>query len=113
MTHKTALAVFLTGLTSLVATSAASAQTKEPKIFVDVNVGAQPQARTLSTSTSFSLYNETAIVNAAEAVDGGGLFDISGRYRVMPNVSAGVADRRRIRPARSVPGCRLCACREC
>jgi len=90
MTHKTALAVFLTGLTSLAATSAASAQTKEPKIFVDVNVGAQPQARTLSTSTSFPLYNETAAVNAAEAVDGGGLFDISGRYRIMPNVSAGV-----------------------
>jgi hypothetical protein len=90
MTHKPALAVFFAGLTTLAVASTAWAQTSDTKIFVDVNVGAQTQARTLSTSTSFPLYGETAIINAAEAVDGGGLFDISGRYRVMPKVSAGV-----------------------
>jgi len=88
MTHKTALAVILAGC-SLAATSTAAAQTTT-KISVDVNVGAQTQARTLNTSTSFPLYGETAVVNAAQAVDGGPLFDLSGRYDVMAPLSAGV-----------------------
>ncbi len=67
-----------------------NAYAQEPtKAFVDVNVGAQTQSRAISSSTSFPLYGETAVINAAQSIDYGGLFDISGGYRVMP--SFGVA----------------------
>src|SRR5256712_5999463 len=75
MTHKTKLAVLIAGLT-LAGSSAATAQTPTTKpIFVDVNGGAQTQSRTLNTTTSFPLYGETAVINSAQGIDGGGLFD--------------------------------------
>src|SRR5947207_2228735 len=90
MTHKTKLAVLIAGLT-LAGSSAATAQTQTTKpIFVDVNGGAQTQSRTLNTTTSFPLYGETAVINSAQGIDGGGLFDISGGYRVYRQLSVGV-----------------------
>ena len=90
MTHKTKLAVLIAGLT-LAGSSAATAQTQTTKpIFVDVNGGAQTQSRTINTTTSFPLYGETAVINSAQGIDGGGLFDISGGYRVYRQLSVGV-----------------------
>jgi hypothetical protein len=60
------------------------------KVFIDVNIGAQTQSRTLDTSTSFPLYGETAVVNTAQGINGGPLFDFSGGYRVMPAFAVGV-----------------------
>ena len=90
MTHKTKLAALIAALT-FAGTSAAAAQTQAPKpIFVDVNGGAQTQSRTLNTTTSFPLYGETAVINSAQGIDGGGLFDISGGYRIYRQLSVGV-----------------------
>jgi len=90
MKHQIAFAALTVGL-GLTFSVPAAAQTKSnAPVFVDVNVGAQPQSRTLSTSTSFPLYGETAVVNAAEGIDGGALFDLSAGYRFMPHLSAGV-----------------------
>ena len=90
MTHKTKLAALIAALT-FAGTSAAAAQTQTPKpIFVDVNGGAQTQSRTLNTTTSFPLYGETAVINSAQGIDGGGLFDISGGYRIYRQFSVGV-----------------------
>jgi hypothetical protein len=57
--------------------------------FVDVNVGGQAPSRTLQTSTTFPLYNENAVVNAAQNIGAGPIFDISGGYKLTP--SFGVA----------------------
>jgi len=79
--NKTILAALIVGLT-LAATSPAAAQAPVPAtLFVDVNAAAQTQSRTIETSTSFPLYGETAVVNAAQGIDGGFLFDVSGGYR--------------------------------
>ncbi len=63
------------------AAAPAAAQTPAPRYFVDINGGAQPQSRTLATATGFDLYNETATVNTAQAVNGSGLFDARVGYR--------------------------------
>ena len=90
MKHITALAGTITAIT-LAAASTVSAQTRSStKIFLDVNVGAQTQARTVTTSTSFPLYGETAVISGAESVDGGPIFDIAGGYRAVRNLSVGV-----------------------
>ena len=82
--NKTTILAVLTAALSLAASSPAMAQAQQPtSIFVDVNVGAQTQSRTIESSTSFPLYGETAIINAAQSIDGGALFDISGGYRFM------------------------------
>jgi hypothetical protein len=83
MNKITIVAVLIAGLT-LAASSSATAQTQNPTtIFVDVNAGAQTQSRAIESSTSFPLYGETAVINAAQSIDSGGLFDISGGYRFM------------------------------
>jgi len=90
MKHKTTLAALIAGL-ALAGSSTVTAQTSSTKpIFVDVNVGAQTQSRTINTTTSFPLYGETAIINSAQGVDGGPLFDFSGGYRIMSHLSVGV-----------------------
>jgi hypothetical protein len=90
MNKITIVALLITGL-SAAASSPATAQTQNPpSIFVDVNVGAQTQARAIESSTSFPLYGETAVINAAQSIDSGGLFDISGGYRFMRSFGVAV-----------------------
>ena len=72
----------------------ASAQTMQwtDKGFVSVNGGAQAGSHTLTSSSSFPLYDETATVTTSQKVEGGGLFDIGGAYRVWgKNLLAGVS----------------------
>ena len=73
------LAVF-----TLAGVSTLQAQTSpEKKIrFVGINVGAQPNRRTVSTSTSFPLYDETAKVNANHRVGSGPVVGIAGGYQI-------------------------------
>jgi hypothetical protein len=67
----------------LACSSNVAAQTQaSAKYFIDVNAGAQTQSRSIGTSTSFPLYTETAIINTAQGVDSGGLFDLSVGYRL-------------------------------
>jgi hypothetical protein len=72
----------------------ASAQTMQwtDKGFVSVNGGAQAGSHTLSSSSSFPLYDETAKIDTTQKASGGGLFDIGGAYRVWGrNLLAGVS----------------------
>ena len=72
----------------------ASAQTMQwtDKGFISVNGGAQTGSHTLTSSSSFPLYDETATVDTSQKVKGGGIFDIGGAYRVWgKNLLAGVS----------------------
>lgn len=79
MNKSTGIAVLIAALT-FAAASSAVAQT-DSSTFIDINGGGQVPSRTLQTSTSFPLYNETAVVNAAHNIGAGGIFDISGGYK--------------------------------
>jgi opacity protein-like surface antigen len=82
--NKITIVALLTAALSIAASSPAMAQAKQPtSVFVDVNAGVQTQSRAIASSTSFPLYGETAIINAAQSIDAGPLFDISGGYRFM------------------------------
>ena len=90
----------VTGL-CLVSASVASAQapaaaqtTPSPlnnKLFVNVNVGGQTQARVINTNfTVPNIYGETAALAATATVDGGPLFDFSIGYRFMPRIGVSI-----------------------
>lgn len=80
----------LTAALLLTASSAAYAQTAEPKVFVNINGGAQTQQRTIDTAFEFPIYDQTGTVAASQNVGRGGIFDISGGYRVWSDLSIGV-----------------------
>lgn len=82
MNKTTSLAVLIAGFT-LCGSVIATAQAQDPSsAFIDVNGGGQTQARSLTSSSSFPLYGETAVISAAQGIDGGGFVDISGGYRI-------------------------------
>lgn len=65
----------------------AAAQTMQwtDKGYVSVNVGVQVGSHDLSTSSTFSLYDETATVATTQKIKGGTFFDVGGAYRVWGN----------------------------
>jgi len=72
----------------------ADAQTMQwtDKGFLSVNGGAQVGSDNLDSTSTFTLYDETATVATAQKVKGGGFFDLGGAYRVWGrNVLAGVS----------------------
>lgn len=78
----------------LAAPQIVSAQTMQwtDKGYVTFNVGAQVGSHDLDTSSSFSLYDETATVTSTQKVKGGAFFEIGGAYRVWGNnLLAGVS----------------------
>jgi hypothetical protein len=81
--HKLTTRAALMAAFCLAGGSIAAAQTQAPtKFYVDVNGGAQTQSESIELTNSFPLYGETAIINTAQGVDGGGLFDMSVGYRI-------------------------------
>jgi hypothetical protein len=58
--------------------------------FVNIDVGAQPQRQTITASTSFPLYDETATITDTQRIRNGGIFDVSAGIRVAQNLAAGV-----------------------
>lgn len=100
LTHKTGdvhLKMTKAGVLALclfAAPGIASAQTMQwtDKGYVAVNFGAQVGSHKLDTSSTFSLYEETATVTSNQEIQGGGFFDIGGAYRVWgQNLLAGVS----------------------
>lgn len=65
----------------------AAAQTMQwtDKGYVSVNLGVQVGSHDLGTSSTFTLYDETATVSSTQRVKGGTFFDIGGAYRVWGN----------------------------
>jgi hypothetical protein len=62
--------------------------------FVNVNIGGQAGSHALATDRSgangFDLYGEKGSLATTQDVGGGGLFDISGGYRVWKNLAVGM-----------------------
>jgi hypothetical protein len=58
--------------------------------FLSINVGAQPQRRTVRTSMTFPLYDETAAVTSSQPIKNGPMFDITGGYRAWRSVAVAV-----------------------
>lgn len=57
--------------------------------FLNVNVGAQPQQRLITTSESFPLYDETATITSSQPVENGPIFEVSGGYRILRSLGIG------------------------
>jgi len=55
--------------------------------FVSINGGGQVGSHDLASTQSFPLFDETALVTSSQSVGSGGLFDISGGYRVWENLA--------------------------
>ena len=75
------------------APSMVSAQTMQwtDKGYVAVSGGAQVGSDDLNTSSTFTIYDESASVSSAQKVKGDGFFDIGGAYRVWGrNLLAGI-----------------------
>ena len=66
----------------LAGASAASAQTPSGNsAFINVNGGVQAQSRTVSGSSQFPLFGETATVTTSQSIHSAPIFDISGGYK--------------------------------
>ena len=61
------------------------------KAFLNVNLGAQPNRRTITVAQSFSLYGETAKIDASQRVANGPVFEIGGGYRLRPLAAVGAS----------------------
>ncbi len=91
MTNTTTTLVLIAGF-ALAGASRAAAQTKAPgTAYVDVNIGGQTSSRTLSTSSTFTLYEETATTSTSQTIGSGAMFDIGGGYRFWNNLAAGIS----------------------
>lgn len=75
------------------ATPAAAQTTRQGEMWVNVDVGAQPQQRSIDSTLAFPLYEETATVTTAQAIHNGPVFGGSVGYRVKPalGVALGVS----------------------
>jgi len=82
----------LIGAFALSGAAEVSAQQPSPANagFINFNVGAQPQRRTINTSESFTIYDESATVTSNQPVKNGVVFDVSGGHRVWRQVALGV-----------------------
>lgn len=89
MTKTTTLALAAAGFMLALALPAhAQAPPPTKNIFVDVNFGIQPSARTFTVSSFPVVYEEVAIVRGTQGIDGAPLIDVTAGYRVWRNFSA-------------------------
>src|SRR5437763_819663 len=72
------------------AVDAQSLGATDRQVFVDVNVGAQPQQRTIGTSKGFAIYGENALITTSVKIANGPFFDVSGGYRVWSSLAVGL-----------------------
>ena len=84
----TNIIVLATGL-CMAGASGAAAQTVDPKVYFDVNIGGQTHSTTLATSTTFSLFGETGGTSTNVTVGKGLVFDAGGGYFVRRNLAIG------------------------
>jgi hypothetical protein len=82
----------LIGAFALLAAAEPGAQQPPPESagFLNVNVAAQPQRRTIQTTGSFPLYDEAVTVTSNQPIQNGVLFDLSGGYRPWGRLGVGV-----------------------
>ncbi len=71
----------------LLGSTAATAQTTEPgNFFFNLSAGAQTQSHSLTSTSTFPIYNQTASANIAQTVDGGPFFYLSVGARVWGDI---------------------------
>jgi hypothetical protein len=75
---------------AIVAPSASAQMKWTDQGFANVSIGGQAGSHTLTTSTSFDLYDEQAQVETTQKVKGGALFDLNGGYKVWRNLVAAI-----------------------
>lgn len=90
---KATLVVALT--TTLLAGSTGIAQAQgqpapETTIFLTLEIGAQPQQRTIDTTSSFPLYDETATLTSSQPIHNGPMFAVSAGQRLSPHFGVAV-----------------------
>lgn len=92
MTKTTSILVLTAGLATAVASAAQAQISPAPASagFVNINVGAQPQKRTIGKSDTFTLFDEKATLTTSQRIGNGAIFDISGGYRVWRGLAIGV-----------------------
>jgi hypothetical protein len=86
------LVLLIVGAVLLGAAPASWAQTPPPSknIFVDVNYGLQPSTREFSTAARPVVYGEVAFIDANQGINGSGLLDVTGGYRVWGDLSVAI-----------------------
>jgi len=89
MSTTTRISVLVVGLV-LAFGSRAGAQGLDGKLFINVNGGAQTQARSLDNSFSIPIYGQTATVATTTTIPSGGIFDMSAGYKVMQNFGVAI-----------------------
>jgi hypothetical protein len=91
MTDTKLAACLLAGVALLAGASTASAQSAATdKIFVSANIGGQLASRTLDTTSSLTVYEETATLGASTPIDAGVMYDFGAGYRVWGDLFVGV-----------------------
>jgi len=71
--------------------AAARAQSSGERAFLNFGVGAQPERYSVTASSSFPLYDETATVSAEQHISNGPVFEIGGGARVTRSLAIGAA----------------------
>ena len=87
---------------ALAVAAPAAAQTQDSRIFANVNFGFQAQGQDFTQAAELPLYDEIGNWEAAHSIDGGPFFEIGGGYRILRNVSVGVAYSARTGDSRDV-----------
>jgi len=90
VTKATIVGVLTVGLLAGAARVSNAQGAADSKLFASVEFGAQPTQRTVSSSTTFSLYEETATVTTSQPIHNGPVFGGSVGYRVTPSFGVAV-----------------------
>jgi hypothetical protein len=80
----------VTGFTLAFGSLAGAQSMTDGKVFISVNGGGQTQARSVDNTFSIPIYGQTATVATTTTVPRGAIFDVSGGYKVMPNIGVAV-----------------------
>lgn len=70
--------------------AAAQSAATEGQIILNLEVGAQPQQRTIEASSSTPLYDETATFTTTQAVHNGAIFGANVAYRLTPTLGVAI-----------------------
>jgi hypothetical protein len=89
MSTTTRISVLMIGF-ALAYGSRAGAQGLDGKLFINVNGGAQTQARSLDNSFSIPIYGQTATVATTTTIPSGGIFDMSFGYKVANSIGVAI-----------------------
>jgi hypothetical protein len=80
----------LTAVCAAAGAGTAAAQTASPMGYVNIDVGAQPQRRTIARTSTFRIYDETATVEGSQRIRNGGMFDVGAGLFVTERLAVGL-----------------------